>query len=57
MADCRDCHQFIAPDRPEIRKVMGYWERKEPIPWLRDIAMVVAGAGCFWLLVKYRDYF
>ena len=28
----------------------------KPIPWLRDVIMVVAGVGCFWLMVKYRDY-
>ncbi len=25
-----------------------------PIPWLRDCAMLAAGAGCVVLLVKYR---
>jgi len=34
-ADCRACHQFIAPDRPEIVTLRGYWEKKEPIPWVR----------------------
>ena len=29
----------------------------QPIPWFRDIVMLVAGGGCLWLLVKYRDYF
>ena len=27
---------------------------EKPIPWLRDIAMGAAGAGCFYLLVKYH---
>jgi len=37
VADCRACHLFIAPDAPEIRKLMGYWDKKEPvsIPWIR----------------------
>ena len=35
VSDCRDCHQFIAPDAPEVKKLMGYWERREPIPWVR----------------------
>ncbi len=35
VADCRACHLFIAQDKPEIKKLMGYWERKEPIPWVR----------------------
>lgn len=25
-----------------------------PIPWLRDLLMGVAGAGCFYLLLKFR---
>jgi cytochrome c7-like protein len=35
VADCRACHQFIAPNSPEIKKLMTYWEKKEPIPWVR----------------------
>lgn len=35
VADCRACHMFISPDAPEIRKLMGYWDRREPIPWFR----------------------
>lgn len=35
VADCRACHRFIATDTPEIRKLMGYWDRHEPIPWVR----------------------
>jgi len=35
VADCRACHQFIAPDAPEIKKLTGYWDRREPIPWVR----------------------
>jgi hypothetical protein len=32
---CMDCHSFIATDRPEIKKLSGYWERKEPVPWIK----------------------
>jgi hypothetical protein len=35
VGDCRACHLFIARDAPEITKLMQYWERKEPIPWIR----------------------
>jgi len=35
VADCRACHQFIAQNAPEIKKLMMYWEKKEPIPWVR----------------------
>ncbi len=33
--DCRACHLFIARDTPEIKKLTGYWDRHEPIPWVR----------------------
>jgi hypothetical protein len=29
----------------------------KPVPWLRDILMAAGGIGCFYLMVKYRDYF
>jgi len=32
---CVGCHTNVVPDRPQIRKVMGYWENKEPIPWIK----------------------
>lgn len=32
---CINCHNEIATDRPQIRKVMNYWENKEPIPWIK----------------------
>ena len=32
---CMTCHQFIAADRPEIRKLAAYFERGEDIPWQR----------------------
>jgi hypothetical protein len=35
VADCRACHLYISPDAVEIKKLMGYWERREPIPWIR----------------------
>lgn len=32
---CMDCHAYIATDKPEIKKLRTYWEKKEPVPWLR----------------------
>ena len=32
---CVQCHLTIAPKRPEILKLMAYWEAKNPIPWVR----------------------
>ncbi len=28
-----------------------------PIPWTRDLLMLAGGAGCFWLLIRFRDDF
>lgn len=28
----------------------------KPIPWTRDLLMLVAGVGCFYLMIRYRDY-
>ena len=32
---CMGCHGHIATTSPEIQKLAGYWERQEPIPWVR----------------------
>ena len=32
---CMGCHNTIATDSPEVKKLAGYWERQEPIPWVR----------------------
>src|SRR5229473_4509188 len=33
---CMGCHKVVAAQgNPEVQKLHGYWERKEPIPWLR----------------------
>ncbi len=28
-----------------------------PIPWQRDLLMLVGGTGCLYLLVRFRDEF
>ena len=35
VATCRACHLYIAQDRPAIKTLLGYWQRQEPIPWVR----------------------
>jgi hypothetical protein len=35
VADCRACHLFISQGSPEVKKLMEYWGKKEPIPWVR----------------------
>ena len=27
----------------------------KPVPWFRDLIMLALGAGCFWLLVRFRN--
>lgn len=34
-----------------------YYMLEQPVPWQRDLLMAAAGAGCFYLLIKYRDWF
>jgi hypothetical protein len=31
---CMGCHKIAATDKPEIQKLTGYYERREPIPWV-----------------------
>jgi hypothetical protein len=33
---CMGCHKIVAAEgNPEVKKLHGYWEKKEPIPWVR----------------------
>ncbi len=32
---CVGCHRSILTERPEIVKVLDYWDQEMPIPWLR----------------------
>ena len=32
---CAGCHRVVLSERPEILKVLEYWENEEPIPWVR----------------------
>lgn len=37
---CAGCHApggapMVAADRPEVKKLLTYWEQKRPIPWVR----------------------
>lgn len=35
VSDCRACHLYISTESPEIKKLAGYWDRQEPIAWVR----------------------
>lgn len=35
VSKCMGCHKVIASDKPEIKKIFSYWERKKPIPWIK----------------------
>jgi c(7)-type cytochrome triheme protein len=55
---CMGCHQYIATNTPAIGILTGYWQRKEPIPWVRvnvlprfvyfshEVHVTVAGLAC-----------
>ncbi len=30
---CMECHESAATDRPEVQKLIAYWEEGEPIEW------------------------
>ena len=32
---CVGCHRGILTERPEVLKVLDYWEQETPIPWIR----------------------
>lgn len=32
---CMKCHETAAADKPGIKKLKQYWDKKEPIPWLK----------------------
>lgn len=32
---CMGCHRLTAADKPEVQKLKGYWDRKEPIHWVK----------------------
>jgi c(7)-type cytochrome triheme protein len=36
---CMGCHHVIATDNPEIQKLSTYWERQEPLQWVRVNAL------------------
>jgi hypothetical protein len=35
VAICAGCHQFVGAGLEEVQKVMGFWQRQEPIPWVK----------------------
>ena len=35
VARCMGCHKVTALDKPEVKKLADYWNRKEPIPWVK----------------------
>jgi hypothetical protein len=35
VAKCMGCHKVVDPTVPVIQEVAGYWDRQQPIPWVR----------------------
>jgi len=36
---CMGCHKITAAGNSEVQKLRGYWERKEPLQWIRVTSM------------------
>lgn len=32
---CMGCHKITAANKPEVKKIHEYWNKKEPIPWIK----------------------
>ena len=32
---CMGCHTVIRTDKPEIQKLAAFWNKKQPVPWVR----------------------
>ena len=35
MAKCMGCHKVVDPNVPVIQELTGYWDRQQPIEWVR----------------------
>ncbi len=35
MSTCMGCHTVVATAKPEIQKLAGFYNKKEPVPWIR----------------------
>jgi hypothetical protein len=35
VSKCVGCHSQVATERPQVRKLMTFWENQEPIPWIK----------------------
>jgi hypothetical protein len=35
MCTCMGCHTVVATGKPEIQKLAGFYNKKEPVPWIR----------------------
>jgi hypothetical protein len=35
VAICAGCHRFVGAQLDEVKKVMEYWDKQEPIPWVK----------------------
>ena len=33
-----------------------YSSLDRPIPWMRDLLMLAGGIGCFYAMIRFRDY-
>ena len=35
VSTCMGCHTVVATQKPEIKRLVAYWNKKQPVPWVR----------------------
>lgn len=35
VSTCMGCHTVIAGNKPEVQKLAAFWNKKQPVPWVR----------------------
>jgi hypothetical protein len=35
VSTCMGCHTVVATQKPEIKRLAAYWNKKQPVPWVR----------------------
>ena len=40
MEVCAGCHKHVGTDLDEVKKVMDYWNKRQPIPWVKNFGVI-----------------
>ena len=35
VSTCMGCHTVVATQKPEVKRLAAYWNKKQPVPWVR----------------------